>query len=78
MISFPSLFDSIIFLGITASRLDHNAFNMAGCLKAAPAYLLRECTAGPTCPLHGKFMTWPLPLYNDSPIGTIQSKPWAQ
>ena len=34
---------------------------MAGCLKAAPAYPLRECTAGPMCRLHGKFMSWPLP-----------------
>lgn len=50
---------------------------MAGCLKAAPAYLLWEFTAGPTCPLPRKFMARPL-LSNHSLLVDIvpSQNPW--
>nr|XP_057914266.1 inactive heparanase-2 isoform X3 [Doryrhamphus excisus] len=48
-------------------------------LPAALAYLLRECTAGPTCPVDTKFMTRPLPY----PLGLLvfsglQASGWAK
>ncbi len=42
MASFFPLLVCIIFQGMMASHQEHNAFKMAGFLKAAPAYLQRE------------------------------------